>query len=96
MRWTELAEDVGFSEAEPGRTRFARLETRAVKGPKFDAARVPEVRTAPANPFETWQKSGAQVTSCQRIVDDAIQQSVRNHRELDFGCLNQVTSVKLV
>lgn len=27
IRWTELAENVDFREAEPGRTRFARLET---------------------------------------------------------------------
>ena len=27
IRWTELAENVGLREAEPGRTRFARLET---------------------------------------------------------------------
>lgn len=45
MQWTELAENVGFSEAEPGRTRFARLETKAVQRPKFGAAPVSEVRT---------------------------------------------------
>ena len=55
----EVAEMRGFREAEPDQTRFARLETKAVQRPKSGAAPVSEVRTAPANPLEIWEKSGA-------------------------------------
>ena len=44
---------------EPNRARFARFETKAVQRPNSCAAPVSEVRSASANPFETWDKSDA-------------------------------------
>lgn len=40
----QLAEKATFLKAEPGRTRFARFETKAVERPNFSHALVSEVR----------------------------------------------------
>lgn len=63
LRWTEVAENVDRSEAEPGQTRFARFETKAVQRPKFGTSPVSVVQVARLNAFETWKKSGAQGAS---------------------------------
>ena len=51
--------NVAFSLTEPNPARFAWKETKAVQRPKSGAAPVSEVRSASANPFETWDKSDA-------------------------------------
>src|SRR5690606_6586867 len=52
----ELAENAGLREAEPGRTRFARLETEGCSRRKLDPAPVSEVRASRLSAFGTKRK----------------------------------------
>jgi hypothetical protein len=53
----QLAEKAIFLKAEPGRTRFARFETKTVQRQKFGDAPVFEVRSPWLDAFGTKRKS---------------------------------------
>ena len=75
FEWAELAENACLREAEPGRTRFARFETKAVQRPKIGAVPVSEVRSQRLNAFETKRKrpaGGALSLVCYMIMAERV------------------------